>query len=62
MKLQVEDLGFCPCGQRIYASVEHGAIAHDLPQCPEFEAMDPDEFLTYVRRSRGIPDPQPPRN
>jgi len=59
--IEVEDLGLCPCGQRIYANVKRGAVAHDLPDCVMFRELEPNEFLAYVRRSRGIPDAPPAR-
>jgi hypothetical protein len=41
---------------RIYADVEQCAVVHEIPWCKQFMELEPDEFLTYVRRSRGIPD------
>jgi hypothetical protein len=55
--LNPEDLGLCACGRRIYADVKHGAVVHEVPFCKAFLELEPDKFLTYVRRSRGIPDP-----
>jgi len=52
----VEDLGLCVCGRRIYASRSPVAALHDEPACKAFLELEPDKFLTYVRRSRGIPD------
>jgi hypothetical protein len=49
-------LGLCPCGCKIYASVSQGAVIHQVPFCKKFEELEPDDFITYVRRSRGIPD------
>jgi hypothetical protein len=49
-------LGRCVCGRRIYADKEKIAVIHDVPPCQAFLDLDPDKFLTYVRRSRGIPD------
>lgn len=54
--LNVEELGLCPCGGKIYADVGRCAVAHDDPVCKPFLELEPDEFLRYVRRSRGIPD------
>lgn len=59
LNLEVKDLGKCPCGAQLYGSVDPPAVAHSMPYCAEFNRMEPDEFLTYVRRSRGIPDSQP---
>ena len=52
----VVDLGLCACGQRIYSSEDPIAVMHELPYCQKFKELEPVEFLTYVRRSRGIPD------
>ena len=55
-KLTTQDLGLCPCGRRIYADSKIGAVVHELPYCVQFRDLDPLEFLSYVRRSRGISD------
>ncbi len=55
--LNVEDLGLCACGRRIYADAEQCAVVHELPYCEKFLRLEPLEFLRYVRRSRGLPDP-----
>jgi hypothetical protein len=54
--LKTKSLGLCVCGKRIEMVVGHAAVLHDLPPCAKFIELEPDEFLTYVRRSRGIPD------
>jgi hypothetical protein len=54
--VQMDDLGKCPCGGRIGASAKDVSVVHSVPPCKAFEDLEPDEFLTYVRRSRGIPD------
>jgi hypothetical protein len=51
-----EDLGLCTCGGRIWADLETCAVMHSVPYCAAFRDLEPDKFLTYVRRSRGIPD------
>jgi len=51
-----QPLGLCACGKAIFAIVEAGAVVHEVPYCKEFLELEPDEFLTFVRRSRGIPD------
>jgi hypothetical protein len=51
---QFVECGECPCGQKIYASKEALAVAHELPYCQEFMGLEADEFLAFVRRSRGI--------
>lgn len=56
----MEHIGICPCGKNIFASRDEPCIAHDAPLCEAFDKMDPDEFVTYVRRSRGLPDPNRP--
>ena len=48
------DLGLCPCGRRIFASVDQVAVIHEVPYCKQFFELEPLEFLIYVRRSRGI--------
>lgn len=55
-KLKMQDLGLCKCGRRIYADGDKVAVIHELPYCAAFRDLDPVAFLTYVRRSRGIPD------
>jgi len=52
----MEPLGRCVCGKEIFADVRVCAVAHELPYCKAFEDLEPDEFLRYVRRSRGIAD------
>jgi hypothetical protein len=55
-----EDLGRCPCGAKIYADTKRCAVVHEEPVCSPFMELEPDEFLTFVRRSRGLPDPSAP--
>ena len=55
-QLTCDDLGLCVCGKRIGVTREGYAVVHDAPPCQKFLELEPDEFLTYVRRSRGIPD------
>lgn len=55
-----QDLGLCVCGRRIYASLQaRPAVMHELPYCEKFLELEALEFLTYVRRSRGLPEPPP---
>jgi len=54
--LKMQDLGLCPCGQGIAACEDPPTVAHSLPECPAFSSLEPDEFLAYVRKSRGIAD------
>jgi len=56
VNLKAEDLGLCVCGRRIFADANKGAVMHELPYCKAFQELEALEFLTYVRRSRGIPD------
>jgi hypothetical protein len=52
-------LGPCVCGKEIFASNEESgiiAVMHTEPRCRKFDELEPDKFLTYIRRSRGIPD------
>lgn len=56
-ELNAEDCGLCVCGRRIYVDAKQFAVLHDEPACKMFLDLEPDEFLTYVRRSRAIPDP-----
>jgi hypothetical protein len=57
-QMPMESLGKCVCGGEIYANVAVCAVAHSHPACAKFLELEPDEFLVYVRRARGIPDPQ----
>ena len=50
------NLGLCACGGQIYATTEPPAVIHERPECKQFLELEPDKFLTYVRRSRGIGD------
>lgn len=52
-----EPLGKCPCGQMIAVSTHPPAVMHAMPYCQKFLEFELDEFLTYVRRSRGLPEP-----
>lgn len=52
----MESLGRCPCGKKIWADTQSYAVMHEIPYCQAFLKLEPDKFLTYVRRSRGIPD------
>lgn len=52
--LEAEDLGLCPCGQKIAADREAGAVIHGMPPCKAYLELDPIAFMRYVRRARGI--------
>jgi hypothetical protein len=54
--LNPTDLGLCPCGGKIYADTDQCAVIHEIPYCKPFRDLEPDKFLAYVRRSRGIAD------
>lgn len=54
-EIEVTPLGMCPCG-KIIGTIGDTAVIHGTPTCDAFKNLEPDEFLTYVRRSRGIPD------
>jgi hypothetical protein len=54
--IEAEDLGICPCGRRIYGNRKLFAVIHEAPICDQFRKLEPDEFLKYVRRFRGITD------
>lgn len=43
--------GLCPCGKTFYAFQNPPAIAHDQPTCSEFDRLQPDEYLMYVRKA-----------
>ena len=51
----VEPLGRCPCGKEIFVTRDIPSVIHEVPFCREFLELDPVAFLSYVRRSRGIP-------
>lgn len=54
----------CPCGARLAIALdeqgEPEGVLHGGTPCRKFEALEPDHFLTYVRRASGIPDPAEP--
>jgi hypothetical protein len=50
--LKAEPLGLCPCGGRIFASINPPAVMHAQPECDKFRELEPDDFLAYVRRTR----------
>lgn len=54
-----EDLGLCPCGMRIGANAQTCAVIHELPPCQAFTDLEADDFLAYVRKSRGIDEGRP---
>lgn len=52
--VNMQSLGTCPCGGKIAFSLDPPAVAHEPPICENFFLMDPDEFLTYIRKSLGL--------
>lgn len=43
----------CPfCEARCSASLQMGAVLHELPMCEKFERLAPDEFLKAVNERR----------
>lgn len=53
----MQDLGLCPCGGKLMASVAGDplpALAHEPPVCKAFDELDVDDFLTYVRKQREL--------
>jgi hypothetical protein len=54
-RLKMQDLGLCVCGGKISASTNPPAVMavmHSIPYCEQFEKLDPEDFLAFVRMSR----------
>jgi len=49
---KAEPIGLCVCGAEIYADEANFAVIHSLPLCKPYLALEPDEFLRYVRENR----------
>lgn len=49
---------YCLCGSQIYADDNYGLL-HELPVCEPFARMEPDEFVTWLRKQKGLPSPHP---
>jgi hypothetical protein len=48
-----DDLGPCPfCGRSIVADLRDNSVAHALPTCATFDALDVLEFVTAVNKAR----------
>jgi hypothetical protein len=45
--------GICPCGKKFFVDSKNYAVIHEMPMCNKFEALEPDEFLKYVRLNGG---------
>lgn len=56
MSIRTTPLGKCPCGGEIFATDNPVGVMHTMPYCQAFNTLEPDEYLTYVRRKRGITD------
>lgn len=56
-QVEYQALGRCPCGGEIAWSMDPPSVLHAVPYCAKFLELEPDEFLTYVRRARGLPEP-----
>lgn len=54
--MNYKSLGLCVCGKEIFAGSESCEVLHMNPPCNVFLQLGVVEFLTFVRRSRGIPD------
>ena len=52
------DLGTCVCGRPIGMGylVQKPVVVHEMPFCEAFEIMGPIDFLTYVRKAKGLKD------
>lgn len=64
MEFDTEVEGPCPCGgtftvgEAKKGGEKVGAVVHSIPFCEEFAKLGPGEYLTFVRRSFGLPEPQ----
>jgi len=52
-----EDCGKCPCGQPIGIAYDADdkqpiGMTHGLPQCPDFEKREVDDYLAWVNDMR----------
>ena len=64
MKITNEIEGICPCGKGFTAGIVAegklkgiSMVTHEEPICDKFRDLEPDEFLTHVRREWGIKAP-----
>lgn len=48
IKMMLE--GRCPCGGKFMVAKDMPAVAHTAPTCVFFDDLEPDEYLTYVRK------------
>ena len=46
------DIGRCVCGRRIVATTDPPGVGHEEPECAMFQAMEPDDFVHYIRSLR----------
>lgn len=42
--------GVCPCGKKFYVDSQRYCVIHEMPMCKQFEALEPDKYLRWVRR------------
>lgn len=53
----MEDLGPCPsCGRRVGIVFDEAhepvGLAHDMPMCPQFDALPVDKYAEWMRQVR----------
>lgn len=46
--------GVCPCGKKFFVCTPQCAVIHELPMCEKFKALEPHEYLRYIRLSDGL--------
>ncbi len=49
----------CICGGDICTDDEMKSLLHSMPTCAKFDAMDPEDFIVWVRETKGLPSPHP---
>lgn len=52
-------IGRCLCGGEVHACADDpktSGVVHSLPTCPAFDSHDPADYVTWLRRGKGIPD------
>lgn len=54
-------IAICSCGQKVHSFNEQGTfgLIHEEPICEPFERMEPLEFVTWLRKKKGLPSPHP---
>jgi hypothetical protein len=53
-KLNITELGKCPCGEYIGMDENRYAVIHSFPVCDKFDELEPNDFLKYIRQCRGM--------